>query len=109
MKQQPSNTQADRTEKCILPALNIMTQLTIFASSRLTKRSREDIAKIDAAFMSRENRLGVGFHPIIEEEEEQEETPKIPNSKRSSRNCRRQSTNRRLQQIQHGRKGGTLY
>ena len=49
------------------------TQRTVFAPTRPNKRSREEIAEIDAEIMRRANRLGVGYRPIAEEEEEPEE------------------------------------
>ena len=49
------------------------TQRTVFAPTRPNKRSREEIAKIDAEIMRRANRLGGGYRPIAEEEEEPEE------------------------------------
>ena len=49
------------------------TQRTVFAETRPNKRSREDIAEIDAEIMKRANRLGGGYQPIAEEEEEPEE------------------------------------
>ena len=36
----------------------------------LTKRSREEIAEMDAELLQRTNRLGGGYQPIIEENEE---------------------------------------
>ena len=46
------------------------TQRTVFAPSRPNKRSREEIAEIDAEIMRRANRLGGGYQPIQEETEE---------------------------------------
>ena len=46
------------------------TQRTVFAPTRPNKRSREEIAEIDAEIMRRANRLGGGYRPIAEEEEE---------------------------------------
>ena len=46
------------------------TQRTIFAPSRPNKRSREEIAEIDAELIRRANRLGGGYQPLIEEQEE---------------------------------------
>ena len=47
------------------------TQRTVFAPSRPNKRSREEIAEIDAELIRRANRLGGGYQPMIEEQEEQ--------------------------------------
>ena len=47
------------------------TQRTVFAPSRPNKRSREEIAEIDAELVRRANRLGGGYQPLIEEQEEQ--------------------------------------
>ena len=49
------------------------TQRTVFAPTRPKKRSREEIAEIDAEIMRRANRLGGGYRPIAKEEEEPEE------------------------------------
>ena len=49
------------------------TQRTVFAPSRPNKRSREEIAEIDAELMRRANRLGGGYQPITEEQDEPEE------------------------------------
>ena len=50
------------------------TQRTIFAPSRPKKRSREEIAEIDAKHIRRANRIGGGYQPIeIEEEQEEPE------------------------------------
>ena len=46
---------------------------TIFVPTRPNKRSREEIAEIDAELLRRANRLGGGYHPINFEEEETEE------------------------------------
>ena len=46
-------------------------QRTVFAPSRPNKRSREEIAEIDAELIRRANRLGGGYQPLIEEQEEQ--------------------------------------
>ena len=48
------------------------TQRTVFAPSRPNKRSREEIAEIDAEKMRRANRLGGGYQPLIEEQDEPE-------------------------------------
>ena len=48
------------------------TQRTVFAPTRPNKRSREEIAEIDAEIMRRANRLGGGYRPIAEEEEPEE-------------------------------------
>ena len=47
------------------------TQRTVFAPSRPNKRSREEIAEIDAELIRRANRLGGGYQPLTEEQEEQ--------------------------------------
>ena len=49
------------------------TQRTVFAPSRPNKRSREEIAEIDAEIMRRAKRLGGGYQPMIEEQDEPEE------------------------------------
>ena len=49
------------------------TQRTVFVPTRPNKRSREEIAGIDAELLRRANRLGGGYHPINLEEEETEE------------------------------------
>ena len=50
------------------------TQRNIFAPSRPNKRSKEEIAEIDAELIRRSNRIGGGYHPIeIEEEQEKPE------------------------------------
>ena len=43
------------------------TQRTIFAPTRPNKRSREEIAEIDAELLQRTNRLGGGYQPLTEE------------------------------------------
>ena len=48
------------------------TQQTIFAPTRPNKRSREEIAEIDAELLQRTNRLGGGYQPLIEETGEPE-------------------------------------
>ena len=48
------------------------TQRTIFAPTRPNKRSREEIAEIDAELLQRTNRLGGGYQPQTEENEETE-------------------------------------
>ena len=45
-------------------------QRTVFVPSRPNKRSREEIAEIDAELIRRANRLGGGYQPLIEEQEE---------------------------------------
>ena len=50
------------------------TQRTIFAPSRPNKRSREEIAEIDAELIQRTNRLGGGYHPLTEETGEPQNT-----------------------------------
>ena len=47
------------------------TQRTVFAPSRPNKRSREEIAEIDAELIRRANRLGGGYQPLAEEQENQ--------------------------------------
>ena len=47
------------------------TQRTVFAPSRPNKRSKEEIAEIDAELIRRANRLGGGYQPLIKEQEEQ--------------------------------------
>ena len=54
-------------------------QRTIFAPSRPNKRSREEIAEIDAELTRRANRLGGGYQPIQEETEENSEEGEIDN------------------------------
>ena len=49
------------------------TQRTVFAPSRPNKKSREEIAEIDAEIMRRANRLGGGYQPMTEEQDEPEE------------------------------------
>ena len=51
-------------------------QRMIFTPSRPNKRSREEIAEIDAELRQRANRIGSGYRPIQEEEEEEE--PEAP-------------------------------
>ena len=48
-------------------------QRTVFASSRSSKRSRVEIAEIDAELIRRANRIGGGYQPIVVEDEEPEE------------------------------------
>ena len=48
------------------------TQRTIFAPSRPNKRSREEIAEIDAELIRRADRIGGGYQPIEIEEEQAE-------------------------------------
>ena len=50
------------------------TQRTIFAPTRPNKRSREEIAEIDAELIQRKSRLGGGYHPLTEETGEPENT-----------------------------------
>ena len=52
-------------------------QRTIFAPSRPNKRSREEIADIDAELMRRANRLGRGYQPLQEETENNPEEGEI--------------------------------
>ena len=47
----------------------------IFTPSRPNKRSREEIAEIDAELTQRANRIGGGYRPIQEEEEDEPEAP----------------------------------
>ena len=49
------------------------TQRTVFAPSRPNKRSREEIAEIDAEIMRRTNGLGGGYKQLKEEPEENPE------------------------------------
>ena len=49
------------------------TQRTVFVPTRSNKRSRGEIAEIDAELLRRANRLGGGYHPINLEEEEETE------------------------------------
>ena len=49
-----------------------LTQRTIFAPTRPNKRSREEIAEIDAELLQRTNRLGGGYQPLTEENGEPE-------------------------------------
>ena len=53
------------------------TQRTVFAPSRPNKRSREEIAEIDAEIMRRANRLGGGYQPLQEEPEDNTEEGEI--------------------------------
>ena len=48
------------------------TQRTIFAPTLPNKRSREEIAEIDAELLQRTNRLGGGYQPLTEENEDTE-------------------------------------
>ena len=50
-------------------------QRMIFTPSRPNKRSREEIAEIDAEFTRRTNRIGGDYRPIQNEEDEEEEEP----------------------------------
>ena len=50
-------------------------QRMIFTPSRPNKRSREEIAEIDAELTQRANRIGGGYRPIQEEEEDEPEAP----------------------------------
>ena len=47
----------------------------IFTPSRPNKRSREEIAEIDAELTQRANRIGGGYRPIQEGEEDEPEAP----------------------------------
>ena len=49
------------------------TQRTVFVPARPNKRSREEIAEIDAELLRRANRLGGGYHLEIPREEEETE------------------------------------
>ena len=49
------------------------TQRTVFVPTRPNKRSREEIAEVDAELLRRANRVGGGYHPINLEEEKFEE------------------------------------
>ena len=55
-------------------------QRMIFTPSRPNKRSREEIAEIDAELSQRAHRIGGGYRPLQheEEEEEEEEEPEAP-------------------------------
>ena len=44
--------------------------------SRPNKRSREEIAEIDAELTQRANRIGGGYRPFQEKEEDEPEAPK---------------------------------
>ena len=50
-------------------------QRMIFTPSRPNKRSREEIAEIDAELTQRANRIGGGYRPIQEGEEDEPEAP----------------------------------
>ena len=52
-------------------------QRMIFTPSRPNKRSREEIAEIDAELTQRAHRIGGGYRPLQPEEEEEEE-PEAP-------------------------------
>ena len=52
-------------------------QRTIFAPSRPNKRSREEIAEINAELMRRANKLGGGYQPLQEETENNPEEGEI--------------------------------
>ena len=54
---------------------NPQSQRTIFALSRPNKRSREEIAEINAELIHRANRIGGGYQPIEIIEEEEPEAP----------------------------------
>ena len=63
------------------PRYDHQSQRTIFAPSRMNKRSRKKITEIEAELMRRANRLGGGYQPIQEEPEEnleEGETDKKP-------------------------------
>ena len=47
-------------------------QRTVFAPSRPSKRSREEIAEIDVELTQKANRIGSGYRQFKEEEEEEE-------------------------------------
>ena len=53
------------------------TQRTVFPPSRKNKKSREEIAEIDADIMRRANRLGGGYQQIREQPEENPEESEI--------------------------------
>ena len=53
-------------------------QRMIFTPSRPNKRSREEIAEIDAELTQRAHRIGGGYRPLQPEEEEEEEEPEAP-------------------------------
>ena len=50
----------------------------IFTPSRPNKRSREEIAEIDAELTQRAHRIGGEYRPLQPEEEEEEEEPEAP-------------------------------
>ena len=50
---------------------------TVFAPSRPNKRSREEIAEIDAELMRRPNRLGGGYQSIQDEPDENPEEGEV--------------------------------
>ena len=56
---------------------DIQSQRMLFTPSRPNKRSREEIAEIDAELTQRANRIGGGYRPKQVEEEEEEE-PEAP-------------------------------
>ena len=49
------------------------TQRTVFAPTHPDKRSRQEIAEVDAELLRRANRLGGGYHTVIPDEEEETE------------------------------------
>ena len=54
------------------PRYGHQTQRTTFAPSRPNKRSREEIAEIDAERIRKANRIGEGYQPIETEKEQGE-------------------------------------
>ena len=98
---------------------NPQSQRTIFAPSRSNKRSREDIAEIDAEITQRGNRLGGGYRPI-QDEEERERSGSTGRRRTTSRtkygrhrrrqrdNAGRPSAIRRPQQVSHRRQRSRL-
>ena len=82
-------------------------QRTIFAPTRPTKRSREEIAEIDAELLQRTNRLRGGYQQLAEEIEEPENReagevePEQPETEEDSVILRGELANSGLKQIQH--------
>ena len=90
------------------------TQRTIFAPTRPNKRSREEIAEIDAELIQRTNRLGGGYHPLTEETGEPQNTeegeiePEQPETEEDSLILRGDNLPI-VEQVQHRGKRGPLY
>ena len=76
----PGNTQTGRIEKCSVKTGNIKKKIRSAHTTnnlcpyRPNKRSREEIAEIDAELLQRTNRLGGGYQ-LRSEENEETETP----------------------------------